>query len=200
MMTHAKLSACVSLVVAAGLLLACSGTEPAAAVGPDAGEVSPGGLPARRLLPVADMVSAGGPGNGEGWTPVGSVTDRPALSLYENRHPIMVLTCEGVQTAVQVRGLQPKQAWPQPPLTVQFGTATRTKVPDVRNIGEQVAYDIKFPIADDVLEQIGANAPITVAFNGQSRTFPPFPDDRGREFAEGCAALVPAGMRRAARP
>lgn len=199
MMTHAKLFACVSLAVAASLLLACSGVEPAGAVGPDAGEVSPGGSPARRLMPVADIVSAGGQGNGEGWTPVGSVAERPALSLYENRRPVLVLTCEGVQTAMQVRGLDPEQAWPQPPLTVRFGTAARTKVPDVRNIGEQVAYDIRFPIADDVLEQIGANGPMAVEFNGQSRTFLPFSDDQGRVFAEACAALVPAGMRRVAR-
>ncbi len=107
------------------------------------------------------------------------------------------MACQGTQTRVQVRGLQPQQAWPQPDLTLRFGTATRTVNPDVRNIGSQVAYEVQFSIADDVLDQLAAGAPISVDFNAQRRTFEPIPEEQRRSFAQACEALVPAGMRRA---
>lgn len=157
---------------------ACSGDEPT-------------GL----LVPVTEMVAAGGPGNGEGWNSVGSTENRPALSLYEGGRPMLVLTCNGVSTKVQARGFEPKQAWPQPDLVIRFGTTTRTGSPDVRNIGNQVAFEIGFRIADDVLEAIQSNAPIVVEFNSQTRPATPIPDDQARTFVERCASLVPAGMR-----
>lgn len=148
------------------------------------------------LVPVTDMVAAGGPGNGEGWNSVGSTELRPALSLYEDGRPMLVLTCKGVSTEVQARGFEPKQAWPQPDLVIRFGITSRTASPDVRNIGNQVAYEIGFRIADDVLAAIQSNAPIVVEFDGQTRPAPPIPDDQAGRFVERCASLVPAGMRR----
>jgi len=91
------------------------------------------------------------------------------------------------------------QAWPQPDLTVRFGSATRVMSPDVRNLGKQVAYEMQFWIVDDVLDQIAAGAPIRVDFNAQSRTFHPVPRGQSRLFADRCRALVPAGMRQATR-
>lgn len=157
---------------------ACSGDEPTGV-----------------LVPVTDMVAAGGAGNLEGWNSAGSTETRPALSLYEGGRPMLVLTCEGLGTEVQVRGFEPKQAWPQPDLVIRFGTTTRAGSPDVRNIGNQVAYEISFRIADDVLDAIQSNAPIVVEFNGQTRPSLPIPDDQARTFVERCAALVPARMR-----
>jgi hypothetical protein len=138
-------------------------------------------------------------GSRDGWTPVGSAATRPALSLYQQGAPVLVLTCKGVSTEVQVRGLEPKQAWPQPDLTLSFGSATRTRSPDVRNVGDQVAYEIAFALADDVLDQIAAGAPLSVEFNGQRRDFTTIPETERVRFAEGCKDLVPAGMRQAPR-
>jgi hypothetical protein len=141
------------------------------------------------------MVAAGGAGNGEGWNSVGSAEIRPALSLYEGGRPMLVLTCTGVRTEVQARGFEPKQAWPQPDLVIRFGATTRTGSPDLRNIGNQVAYEIGFRIADDVLDAIESNEPLVVEFNSQTRPAPPIPDEQARTFVERCASLVPAGMR-----
>lgn len=155
--------------------------------------------PTEVLVPVTEMVAAGGPGNGEGWASVGSVGIRPALSLYQGGRPILVLTCRGFSTQVQVRGLEPKQAWPQPDMVIRFGQTLRTGSPDVRNIGDQVAYELDFRIADDVLEAIRSTAPIIVEFNDQTRSAAPIPGDEARVFAERCASLVPAGMRQSSR-
>lgn len=149
-------------------------------------------------VPVRDMTTARGPGNGDGWIALGSTPDRPALSLYGKQRPIMVLTCEGTQTQVQVRGLVPMQAWPQPDMVVRFGDVSRRASPDLRNIGEQVAYELSFRISDDVIGAIRKAEPISVAFNDQSQTLQPVPGDKAREFADRCEAMVPAGMRRVA--
>lgn len=151
------------------------------------------------LVPANDMVAAGTPGNGDGWDSVGSTETRPALSLYDGGLPMLVLTCKGVITEVQARGFEPKQAWPQPDLVIRFGNTTRTGSPDVRNIGNQVAYEIGFPIADDVLDALQSSAPIVAEFNGESRPTLPIPDDQARTFVERCASLVPAGMRQSNR-
>lgn len=146
-------------------------------------------------MPVNDIVQASGHVASTEWTAVGSNRTRPALSYYEAGRPAMVLTCERVSTNVQVRGFTPKQAWPQPELVIRFGDVMRSASPDVRNIGTQVAYEFDFSIADDVLRQIAVSSPITVDFNGETRTFPSPPDDLRRNFTDGCAALVPSGMR-----
>ena len=146
-------------------------------------------------MPVNDIVQAGGRVAATAWTAVGSNRTRPALSYYEAGRPAMVLTCEGNSTNVQVRGFTPKQAWPQPEMMIRLGDVTRSASPDVRNIGTQVAYEFHFGIADEVLQQIAVSAPITVDFNGETRTFPSPPDDLRRSFTDGCVALVPPGMR-----
>ena len=58
----------------------------------------------------------------------GSTTARPALvysELAEGRsdqwRPRIVLTCSGVTTSVQVRGIRPRQAWPQPAVQMRLG-------------------------------------------------------------------------------
>ena len=150
-------------------------------------------------VPVADMVAAS-PANGEGWNSAGSIDDRPALSLYEDGRPMLVLTCQGTGTTVHARGFEPKQAWPQPDMLIRFGTTSRTGSPDVRNVGDQVAYEINFRIADDILDAIRSGAPIIVEFNGQTRSALPIPDEQARVFAERCGSLVPAGMRQNNRP
>lgn len=145
--------------------------------------------------PSDDIVQAGGRVASSAWTAVGSNQTRPALSYYEADRPAMVLTCEDTSINVQVRGFTPKQAWPQPEMMIRLGYVTRAASPDVRNIGAQVAYEFQFGIADEVLQQIAVSAPITVDFNGETRTFPSPPDDLGRSFTDRCAALVPPGMR-----
>lgn len=146
-------------------------------------------------MPVKDIVQAGEGVALTTWTAVGSNRTRPALSYFEVGRPAMVLTCEGVSISVQVRGFTPKQAWPQPEMMIRLGGVTRSASPDVRNIGTQVAYEFHFGIADEVLQQIAVSAPITVDFNGETRTFPSPPDDLRRSFIDECAALVPPGMR-----
>ena len=151
--------------------------------------------PREIILPVTDFTATGGVGNGDGWQSVGSVASRPALSLYVSGRPLMVITCKVVSINLQVRGFEPKQAWPQPDMLVRFGTTLRNGSPDVRNIGNQVAYEIDFRIADDVLKEIRESTPIIVEFNGQTRSALPIPADQARVFAERCASLVPPGMR-----
>lgn len=151
--------------------------------------------PTAAAVPVAEMSVAGGPSNGDGWIALGSTHERPALSLYENRRPVLVLTCDGIQTRVQTRGFEPKQAWPQPVMVIRFGDASRSASPDVRNIGSQVAYEVDFPIADDVIGAIRNAAPLVVDFNDQSKALKPIPANLAGEFTDRCEALVPAGMR-----
>lgn len=153
--------------------------------------------PTAPVIPVTDMTAASGPGNGDGWIALGSTPGRPALSLYEDRRPVLVLTCEGMQMHVQARGFEPRQAWPQPVMVVRFGDASRSAAPDVRNIGTQIAYELEFRIADDVTGAIRKSAPVIVDFNDQSRTLRPIPEDQARGFADRCDALVPAGLRQA---
>lgn len=143
----------------------------------------------------AEVTTNVGLGTGGGWDSVGSIEARPALSLYESGRPTVVLTCEGTSTRVQVRGFEPKQAWPQPELIIRFGGTTRAETPDVRNIGDQVAYEIEFQIADDVLEPIRSGAPLRVEFDSQTRSVDPIPQNQAAVFAERCGALVPAQMR-----
>lgn len=175
----------LGFLLLAGLLTGAPRSEPEK-YGPYAGQVQ---------MPVDDIVQAGGVGVPTAWTAVGSSRMRPALSYYEDGGPMMVLTCQGVTTNVRVRGFAPKQAWPQPDMTIRLGAITRLASPDVRNIGTQVAYEFGFAIADEVLQQIGAAAPIHVDFDGQRRAFPSPPEELRRSFAQGCAGLVPAGMR-----
>ena len=180
MMNASMQLACVLLPVAAfPILAACADQEPT-----------------RALVPVEELVAAGGPGSQDGWFSVGSVQERPALSLYADGRPMLVLTCSGIQTKVQARGFEPKQAWPQPDMVVRFGATSRSASPDVRNIGDQVAYELSFRISDDVMEAIRTGASIIVEFSGQSRTTQPIPEDQAGVFAERCESRVPAGMRR----
>ncbi|WP_374390375.1 hypothetical protein [Brevundimonas sp.] len=118
------------------------------------------------------------------------------MSLYEFRRPSMIMVCEGMSLRVQVRDFEPKQAWPQPELSIAFGAVERSAVPDVRNIGEQVAYEISFRIADDVLDQISAGSPIEARFNDQSKAFLATPKAEAQAFSSGCAALLPPPLRR----
>lgn len=130
------------------------------------------------ILPVTELTGGGGVGNGDGWQSVGLVGSRPALSLFANGQPLLVLTCQGVSMKFQARGFKPKQAWPQPDMRVRIGTTLRSGSPDVRNIGDQVAYEIDFRIADDVLNEIRENALIVVEFYGQTQSALPIPEDQ----------------------
>ena len=146
------------------------------------------------LLPV-ETVTHASRNMASGWDAAGSTDARPALTYWGDNRPTLVLTCRGISTAVQVRGLEPKQAWPQPPLEIRFGDTARSKVPDVRNIGAQVAFETSFAIADAVLDRISDGSAIVVSFNSQSATFPAPPAEDRRLFSQRCARLVPAGMR-----
>ena len=150
-------------------------------------------------FPVFDITGAGGAGNTEGWNAVGSTSDRPALTFYENARPALILACNGTQMKVQVRGFTPKQAWPQPELTIRTGAALRAETPDVRNIGDQVAYEVGFAIADEVLALMSGGGPVAIEFNNQNRTFANIPAVQAKEFTDRCASLVPSGMRSANR-
>ncbi len=149
------------------------------------------------ILPV-DTLTHASRDIARGWDTAGSTDARPALTYWGDNRPTLVLTCRGISTMVQVRGLEPKQAWPQPPLEIRFGDTVRSKVPDVRNIGDQVAFETSFGIADAVLDRISDGSAIVVSFNNQSATFPAPPAEDRRLFSQRCASLVPAGMRGAA--
>lgn len=149
------------------------------------------------ILPVETLTQASR-NVASGWDTAGSTDARPALTYWGDSRPTLVLTCRGITTAVQVRGLEPEQAWPQPALEIRFGDTVRSKVPDVRNIGTQVAFETSFAIADAVLDRISDGSTIVVSFNNQSATFPAPPAEDRRLFSQRCARLVPAGMRAAA--
>lgn len=132
------------------------------------------------------------------WDTAGSTDARPTLIYWADSRPTLILTCQYISTHVQVRGLEPEQAWPQPTLEIRFGDTVRSKVPDVRNIGNQVAFETSFGIADAVLDRISEGSAIVVSFNNQTATFPVPPAEDRRLFSQRCARLVPAGMRGAA--
>jgi hypothetical protein len=131
-----------------------------------------------------------------GWTAIGSLKSRPALIHIETGQPTLILTCERTSTTTQIRGFVPMQAWPQPSVRLSFGDVGRSFVPDVRNIGDQVAFESSFPISDDVLEAVAAGKPVRASFSGETMEFPPPPAALRRDFSEKCAALVPPGMRK----
>ncbi|MDB5420100.1 MAG: hypothetical protein JWR59_47 [Brevundimonas sp.] len=149
------------------------------------------------ILPVETLTQASR-NIASSWDTAGSTDARPALVYWADNRPTLILTCRDISIHIQVRGLEPEQAWPQPTLEVRFGDTVRSKVPDVRNIGNQVAFETSFAIADAVLDRISEGSAIVVSFNNQSATFPaPSAEDR-RLFSQRCAHLVPAGMRGAA--
>jgi hypothetical protein len=129
------------------------------------------------------------------WDIAGMTPTRPAISYYEKGKPSFVLTCSGTQTTVQVRGFTAAQKWPQPALSLKFGTATRYANPDLRMIGDQTAFEFQFAISDAVLLALKNGAPLVATYNGNSRTFPVAPAAFRQEFAEKCSALVPPAMR-----
>jgi hypothetical protein len=138
---------------------------------------------------------SGGDHSATGWTTTGSIPSRPALVHLDTGQPTLVLTCQQVSTTVQVRGLQPEQAWPQSSLSLAFGDIERSYVPDVRNVGDQIAFEGSFQISDEVLAAISNREPIRVRFSGQELDYPGVPVGLSKEFSDGCAALVPPGMR-----
>ena len=141
------------------------------------------------LLPIMPLESSAK------WDIAGMTTTRPAISYYEEGKPSFIMTCSGTQTTVQVRGFTAAQKWPQPAMSLKFGTATRSANPDLRMIGDQTAFEIQFAISDPVLLALKNGAPLVATYNGNSRTFPVAPAAFRREFAEKCSALVAPGMR-----
>ena len=129
------------------------------------------------------------------WDIAGMTPSRPALSYYEEGTPSFVMTCSGTQTTVQVRGFTAAQKWPQPVMSLKFGTAMRFANPDLRLIGDQTAFEFQFAISNPVLLALNNGAPLVATYNGESLTFPTAPAAFRKEFAEKCSALVPPGMR-----
>ena len=129
------------------------------------------------------------------WDIAGMTPTRPAISYYEEGKPSFVLTCSGTQTTVQVRGFTAAQKWPQPAMSLKFGTTTRSANPDLRMIGDQTVFEFQFAISDPVLLALKSGAPLVATYNGKSRSFPAAPAAFRQEFAEKCSALVPPGMR-----
>jgi hypothetical protein len=117
------------------------------------------------------------------WDIAGMTPTRPAISYYEEGKPSFV------------RGFTAAQKWPQPAMSLKFGTETRSANPDLRMIGDQTAFEFQFAISDPVLLALKNGAPLVATYNGSSRTFPVAPAAFRREFAEKCSALVPPGMR-----
>lgn len=131
----------------------------------------------------------------DGWQKWGMTSERPALSYMRAKQIEFVMTCKDRSMHFHVRTFVPAQRWPQPELTLVFGTVERTKLPDVRLIGQYNGFETEFWIADSVLEPIRGGAAIQARFNGQESSFPAPPEALRREFADKCAALVPPTMR-----
>ena len=129
------------------------------------------------------------------WDIAGMTPTRPAISYYEEGKPSFVMTCSGTQNTVQVRGFTAAQKWPQPVMSLKFGTAMRFANPDLRLIGDQTAFEFQFAISNPVLLALNNGAPLVATYNGESLTFPTAPAAFRKEFAEKCSALVPPGMR-----
>ncbi|MBB5714188.1 hypothetical protein [Sphingomonas aerophila] len=120
---------------------------------------------------------------------------RPAISYVENGRPWFVMTCQGTQTSIQVRGFDAAQQWPQPTLTVAFGAVQHSAKPDLQMVGDQTAFSFAYPISTNMLKAFRDGAPIKASYHGETRLFPAAsPAVRG-QFASRCAALVPPGMR-----
>lgn len=141
------------------------------------------------LLPIMPLEGAAK------WDIAGMTPSRPAISYYEEGKPSLVMTCSGTQTTVQVRGFTAAQKWPQPTMSLKFGTATRSANPDLRMIGDQTAFELQFAISDPVLLALKNGAPLVAMYNGKSRSFPVAPAAFRQEFADKCSALVPPEMR-----
>jgi hypothetical protein len=130
-----------------------------------------------------------------GWQTAGMTTNRPAISFFENHQPRFVMTCKDTQTRIQIRDFVAAQQWPQPTLSVKFGTVEHAAKPDLAMIGDQTAFAIEFPISDSVLTALKNGATITATYRGETRSYPIPPSAYRTEFVEKCAALVPASMR-----
>lgn len=133
---------------------------------------------------------------GDAWSTVGTTPERPALTFSRDGTPLLVMMCEGISMSFQVRGFTLQQSFPQPELAIAVKDARRGKHPDTRMIGDQAALETTYPIADSVLDAIAAGGSIEAVFAGQSQVFPSPPEGMRTGFSAGCAALVPAGMRR----
>lgn len=129
------------------------------------------------------------------WDIAGMTPSRPAISYYEEGKPSFAMMCSGTQTTIQVRGFTAAQKWPQPVISVKFGTTSRSANPDLRMIGDQTAFEFEFAISDSVLSALKNGAPLVATYNGKSRSFPVAPAAFRQEFADKCSALVPPGMR-----
>lgn len=119
----------------------------------------------------------------------------PALMFYRADRSVFVMGCKNTSFSFHVRGFTPLQRWPQPQLTVSIGNTGRSKLPDLRLVGTQTAFETDFPIADSVLKAVRVGDPITARFAGRKLRFPALPEGMRREFTDKCEALVPAGMR-----
>ena len=132
------------------------------------------------------------------WSTAGMTADRPVLSYFApGDTPSFVMTCHQIgDMRFHVKGFAAAQRWPQPALTVSFGKVERSKLPDLRLIGDRTSFETEFSITDSVLDSIAQGLPVKARFDGQEQLFPAPPEGMRREFARRCAALVPAGMRR----
>lgn len=119
----------------------------------------------------------------------------PSLA-YPSKPPFkLVIGCKDTQISFHVRGLEPKQQWPQPELEIAVGLASRAKRPDLSYSGGNTGFATSFPIADSILNAIRAGEPIVVSFSDQRVKYPSAPEPMRKEFANKCAAFVPPGMR-----
>lgn len=124
-----------------------------------------------------------------------TLASKPSLIMSSQGQPLLVLMCEGTQIQFQVRGFVAAQQWPQPQLTLALGSVTRSKLPDLRLIGDETGVSISFDIADSVLGAISRGEPLRATFNGQEKNYAPPPEELRSEFSKNCAALVHPGMR-----
>lgn len=154
-----------------------------------------------------------------GWSDIWSDDTRALLGYWvpegTGHTRTLMLSCQGTDIKLMVRGLRPAQAFPQPPLEVGFGAVSRSKtptatwLPDVRTAGRlidrrepvgevspsDVSYEYEVAIADDVLDAIGDGEAVKVTFNGQTRDFGRPPPAMARDFQFKCGSFVPPRMR-----
>lgn len=132
----------------------------------------------------------------DGWRYFDVSAKGPSLA-YPNDAPFyrLIISCKEPNISFHVRGLEPKQQWPQPELAVTIGSVSRTDRPDLSYSKGSTAFATSFPIADSILNAIRSGAAITTTFGGQRVSYPAPPAAMRMDFAAKCEAYVPPEMR-----
>jgi hypothetical protein len=155
---------------------------------------------------MAEMTAAAAGSSPRGaWSAALSTPNLPAISydlvrraappVVKASAPLVIVECKDTQMLVQVRGLTPLQAFPQPELKIGTARVQRAKHPDVIMFGDdKAALEITFPIKTSILNAIGAAQPLHIRFDTQHEKFPAVPPAMAKKFTDACRASLPLPM------